>query len=108
SHGALVDAARALDIGAGSELLDIDEGVIGFVRIVEGGKAVGVVSPWEAAAVDNGATERRAVTAEEFRQRMHGNIGAVIERFQQDWRRNGVVDHQWHAMTVRNLRQRLD
>ena len=39
---------------------------------------------------------------------MHGDVGAVVERLEQDRRRNGVVDDQRHAMTVRDFGQRLD
>ena len=35
--------------------------------------------PWESAAVDDGAAERRAVATEELGQRVDGNVGAVIE-----------------------------
>jgi len=31
AHGALIDAARALDIGAGAELPGVDEAVVGFI-----------------------------------------------------------------------------
>ena len=67
-----------------------------------------MLGPREASAVDDGAAERRAVAAEKFRQRMNRDIGAVIEGFQQDRGGDGVVDHQRHAMTMRDLRQRLD
>jgi len=39
---------------------------------------------------------------------MNRDIGAVVERLQQDRRRNRVVDDQRHAMAMRDLRQRLD
>ena len=39
---------------------------------------------------------------------MNGDIGAVIERLQQDRGRDRIVDDQRHAMTVRDLRQRFD
>ena len=48
------------------------------------------------------------MTAEEFRQRMNGDIGAVIERFEQDRGRDGIVDDEWHAVAMRDFRQRLD
>ena len=67
-------------IGAGAEMLGVDHAVIGFVGLVEGGKALGVIGPGETAAVDDRAAERGAVAAEKFGQRMNGDIGAVIER----------------------------
>ena len=39
---------------------------------------------------------------------MNRYVGAVVEGFQQDWRGDGVVHHQRHAMAMRDLRQRLD
>ena len=48
------------------------------------------------------------MAAEKFRQRMNRDIGAVIERFQQDRRGDGIVDHQRHAMAMRDLCQRFD
>ena len=89
-------------------MLGVDEAVIGFVGLVEGGKAAGVLGPGKAAAVDDRAAERGAVAAEKFRQRMHGDVGAVIERLQQDRGGDRVVDDQRHAMAMRDLRQRLD
>ena len=54
------------------------------------------------------AAHRRAVAAHEFGQRMHHDVGAVLDRPQQDRRRDGVVDDQRNAMPVRHLGQRLD
>ena len=39
---------------------------------------------------------------------MHDDVGAVVDRPQQDRRRHGVVDDQRHAMTMRDRGQRLD
>jgi hypothetical protein len=108
AHGALIEAACELDIGCGSESLGIDEAVIGGIRLVEGREAVGVVFPGEATAVDDGAAHRGAMAAQKFRQRMHRNVGAVVERLQQDRGCHRVVDDQRHAVAVRDLRQRLD
>ena len=38
------------------------------------------------------------MAAQELGQRMHGDVGAVIERLEQDGRCNGIVDDQRHAM----------
>src|SRR5580658_7303862 len=73
SHGALIDAARALNVGAGAKLLGVDQSVIRGVGLVEGGKAAGVFGPWKTAAVDDRAAERGAVTAEKLGQRMNGD-----------------------------------
>ena len=73
-------------------MLGVDQAVIGRVGLVEHREAARVRFPREAAAVDDGAAERRAVAAQEFRQRMDDDVGAVIDRPQQDRRRHGVVD----------------
>ena len=88
--------------------LGVDEAVVGFVGLVEGGEAARVLGPGETSAVDDRAAKRGAVAAEKFRQRMNRDIGAVIERFQQDRRGDGIVDHQRHAMAMRDLCQRFD
>ena len=67
-----------------------------------------MLRPGEAAAVDDGAAQRGAVAAQEFGQRMHDDVGAVVERLEQDRRRDRVVDDQRHAVAVRDLGQRLD
>ncbi len=108
SHGALIDAARTLNVGAGAELLGVDQPVIGGVGLVEGGKAAGVFRPGKAAAVNDRAAEGGAVAAEKFRQRMNGDIGAVVERLEQDRGCDRVVDDQRYAVAMGDLRQRLD
>ena len=75
---------------------------------MKAGKRLGVLGPGKASAVDDGAAERGAVAAEKFRQRVDGDVGAVVERLQQDRRGNGVVDDQRHAMTMRDVGQRFD
>ncbi len=67
-----------------------------------------MIGPGKTAAVDDRAAERGAVAAEKFRQRMHRDIGAVIERLEQDRGSDRIVDDQRHTVTVRDLRQRLD
>ena len=106
--GALIDAAAARDIGAGAEMLGIDQAVIGNVALVEHREALLVRSPRKAAAVDDGAAERRAVAAHELGQRMHDDVGAVFDRAQQDRRRHRVVDDQRNAVPRADLRQRFD
>ena len=82
--------------------------MIGDIRLVEGGKAIRVLGPGKAAAVDDGAAERGAVAAEELGQRVNGDVGAVVERFEQDRRGDRIVDDQRHAVTMRDLGQRFD
>ena len=48
------------------------------------------------------------MAAEEFRQRVHDDVGAVIDRLDQIRRRQRVVDDQRHAGLARHRRDRLD
>ena len=67
-----------------------------------------MVGPGKSSAIDDGTTERRAVPAHEFGQRFDHDVGPVGDRAQQDGRRNGIVDHEWHAVPMGNLGQGLD
>lgn len=48
------------------------------------------------------------MAAQELGQRVHGDIGAIVERLEQNRCCDGVVDDQRHAMRMRDLGQRLD
>ena len=48
------------------------------------------------------------MAAEKFGQRMHHDVGAVVDRAQQDRRGDGIVDDQRHAVPRGDLGQRLD
>ena len=61
-------------------------------------EAVGVARPVGTAAVDHDAAHRRAMAAHELGQRMHDDVGAVLDRAQQDRRRDRIVDDQRHAV----------
>ncbi len=67
-----------------------------------------VFRPVEGAGVDNDAADRVAVAAQEFRQRMHDNVGAVVDRTDQIGGRQRVVDNQRHASVAGHGRDRLD
>ena len=63
--------------------------------------------PVEGAAVDDQATDRIAMATKEFGQRMHDDIGAVIDRLAQIRGGERVVDDIGHAGTLGDLRHRL-
>ena len=48
------------------------------------------------------------MAAEKLGQRVNGDVSAVVERSEQDRRRDRIVDHQRHAVAMRDLGQRLD
>ncbi len=62
--------------------------------------------PVERAAVDDHAADRIAVAAQKFGQRMHDDVGAVLERLAQIRRGERVVDDIRHAGAPRDLRDR--
>src|ERR1700733_13593947 len=104
THRALVNATGALDVCACSELLRIDHSVIGFVRLAERWKALLMLPPSEASAVDDRAAERCAMSSKKFRQRMDDNIGAVVEWFEKNRRGHRIVDYQRNALTLGHFR----
>ena len=53
--------------------------------------------PVERAAIDDHAADRVAVAAEKLRQRVHDDVGAVVDRLAEVGRRQRVVDDQRHA-----------
>lgn len=65
--------------------------------------SVSVGLPVELAAIDDDTAERSAVTADELGSRMNHDVGAVLDRTDQD-RCEGVVDNEDNAMLVRNGR----
>ncbi len=100
--------ARAADVGGRPERLGVDHAVVAHVRFVQARKAGLVFGPRELARVDDRAAQAGAVAAQVLGQRMHHDIGAVLERAQQEWRGHGVVDDQRHARGMRYLGDRGD
>ena len=66
------------------------------------------VVPVELAAIDDDAADAVAMAAHELRQRVHHDVGAVIDRPAHVGRRESVVDHQRNAVLVRDLGHRFD
>ena len=46
--------------------------------------------------------------AQEFRQGMDDDVGAILDRLQQKRRGDGIVDDQWHAVTVGDVGEAFD
>lgn len=89
-------------------MLGIDQAVIGRVRLVKHGKARRIRLPRKSSAIDDDAAHRSAVTAEELRQRVHHDIGAIFDRPEQDRRGDRIVDNERNAMPVSDARERFD
>src|SRR5262249_7234473 len=64
--------------------------------------------PVEGAAIDDNPADRVAVAAEKLGQRMHHNVGAVVDRLAEIGRRKGVVDDQRDARALSDFGDCLD
>src|SRR5450755_640992 len=82
---------RLDDIRQGSECLDITHTMIGRVWLDQPRKAT-ASGPVELAAIDDDATDRGAMPANELRRRMHDDIGSMLERLQQVRRGQRIVN----------------
>ena len=82
--------------------------VIRGVRLGQAGEALDVLRPFELAAVDDDAAEGGAVAAQELGDRVHDDVGAVLEGADQIGGRDGVVDDQRDAVLVRDIGDRPD
>src|ERR1700733_6359848 len=89
-------------------MIGVDQAMIGRIWLVECGELVRMLLPVEIAAIHNRPAERGAMAAQKLGKRMDDDIGAMFDRPQQDGCGDGVVDDQWHAMTVGDPGQALD
>ena len=96
--------ARAADVGRRPERIAPDDAVVGGIGLGQAGEPLGVRGPVEVAAVDDRAADRRAVAADELRQRVHRDVGALLEDARTDRRGDGVVEDQRQAGGMRGLR----
>jgi hypothetical protein len=98
--------AAAADVGRGAEGLGVHHAVVGHIRRVEALEALLVFGPGELAGIDDDAADAVAMAAEVFGQRMHHDVGAVLEGAAQVGRRHRVVHDQRHAGVMGDFRQR--
>ncbi len=108
AHIAQGHHAGAGDERGSSELRCVAHTVIAHVGLDQQLEAVGVRGPVELAGVDDGSAHAVAVAAEVFGQRVHHDVGAVLERTAEVGRGHGVVHDQRHAMGVRHRGERAD
>ena len=64
--------------------------------------------PVEFAGLNDDAAERRAVTPEEFRCRVNHDVSAVLNRPDQVWGAECIVDHERQAVSVRDFSDRVN
>ena len=97
---------RAADEGRGPEGLRVDHAVVGGVRLAHAREALPVLGPGEAAAVDDGAPERGAVSAHVLGEGVHHHVRAVLEGPAEVGRGHRVVHDERDAARVRHLGER--
>lgn len=102
------DDAGAADVGGGAQGLGVDDAVVAGVGLVQALEAFLVLGPGELAGVDDGAADGGAVAAQVLGQRVHDDVGAVLEGAAEIGRGNGVVDDQGDAVVVGDLGDGLD
>jgi hypothetical protein len=81
--------------------------VIAGVRLVQRGEAFGMLLPRKVAAIDDGAADRGAVTADIFGGRVDDSRGTMLQR-PDDERSGRVVDDQRHAEFAPDIRHFAD
>jgi hypothetical protein len=109
SCGGLIEAARAGDEGLATEPIDVNETVIRFIRFAERREPRRLGPPIEKRPNRRRAADRGAVTAaHELGQGVHNDVGAVLDRPQEDGRGHRIVDNQRNPMHMGQARKRLD
>jgi hypothetical protein len=87
--------------GRRAVVVEIDEAVVPGIRLGHG-REFARRRPVEATAVDQHAADRETMAAQPLGRRVQDEIGAVLERPAQVWRREGVVDQQRQTMVMRD------
>ena len=82
--------------------------VIRWVWLGEGRELVCIRLPVELTAIYDDATERRTMTADELSGRVNHDVGSVLDRTDEVWSAEGVVDNQWDVVAMSNLSQLVD
>ena len=78
------------------------------IRLVQTPEFLPVLGPWESAAIDDDAAETVAVSAKILGERMHDDVGAMLDGAAQIGRSDGIVDDQRNAVRVGDVRQTAD
>ena len=108
AHVAQRHNAGAANVGGGAQGLGVDHAVVAHVGFVQALEACLVFGPGELAAVDDDAADAVAVAVHVLGERVHDDVGAVLDGAAQVGAGYGVVDDQRHAGGVRHLGQGRD
>src|SRR5262245_44713269 len=66
------------------------------------------IVPGKSPAIDDDATDAGAVSANEFRGRVHDDVRPMLAGPAQVGRGKGIINNEWELMLVRNVRHSLD
>jgi hypothetical protein len=94
---------RAANVGCSTQRLGVDHAVVAHVGLVQALEALLVLGPRELAAVDDDAADAVAVAVHVLGERVHHDVGTVLDGAAQVGAGHGVVHDQWHTMVVRHL-----
>ena len=98
AHIAQWHGACTADVGGRAKSLGIDHAVVADFRRVQAVEALFVLGPGELAAINDHAANAGAVPADVFGERVHHDIGAVLEGAAQIGAGHGVVHNQRNAV----------
>ena len=93
---------------AHAQVTGVHEAVVGLVRRVVEGEALGLGGEVEVARVDDRARDRGAVSAQVLRGRVDDDVGTPLDRADQVGGGDRVVDDEGHADLVGDRCDRLD
>ena len=93
---------------AHAQVAGVDEAVVGLVRRVVEGEALGLGGKVEVARVDDRARDRGSVTAQVLGGRVDDDVGAPLDRAHQVGGGDRVVDDEGHADLVGDRCDGLD
>ena len=93
---------------AHAQVTGVDEAVVGLVRRVVQGEALGLGSEVEVTGVDDCARDRGSVSAQVLGGRVDDDVGAPLDRADQVGGGDRVVDDEGHADLVGDRCDRLD
>ena len=82
--------------------------MIRWVWLGESRELVGIRLPVELTAIYDDTTERLTVTADELGSRMNHDVSTVLDRTDEVWSAEGVIDNQWDVVAMSNLCQLID
>ena len=102
---ALTDSSASRHKSSVAEMIDIDDSVISNFWHVQHVELFRILSPRKLAAIYDHPADTGAAATDELCHGMNDNIGPVFDRAQQNRCSYRVVNHQRHAMLVRNLGQ---